>query len=156
MFQALGRLALGQAPLVPSIDPNHLHADGDVSEDGWTDETGGTTAIYQSIDEPDFDDADYVQSPPIDADDSATLTVRLLQGTTQIVAWSYADVPTTFTDAEHILTAPQAAAITDFTDLFVEFDDSKGSVYRFSLEDPPDDLNQPFRVRYRYCRMIST
>src|SRR4029077_2722115 len=40
-----------------------LRPDSDDSISDWTDQTGGTTTIYLSIDEDAADDADYIRSP---------------------------------------------------------------------------------------------
>lgn len=129
---------------------NYLHPDADSVDGGWTNEVGGTN-LFASIDESwPANDADYIQSvmnPSADlcrvrmSDPSAaltapvrvrtkyysrgagqgSLTVRLKQGATQIAAWTHSptDVPGVSVDE---LTAPQLAAISDPTDLFLEFD----------------------------------
>jgi hypothetical protein len=53
------------------------------------------------------------------------LHVRLLQGTTPIATWDHLDVGTSLVTAEQTLTAPQVAAITDFFNLFIEFNGDK-------------------------------
>ena len=55
---------------------------------------------------------------------SKSLAVTLKQGTTQIAQWSHAgDLTTSFQTITQTLTAPQVAAITDFDNLFIQFDD---------------------------------
>lgn len=49
------------------------------------------------------------------------LTVRLLQGTTQIVSRADNTLPGTFTDTSYTLSAGEADAITDYSDLRLEF-----------------------------------
>lgn len=49
------------------------------------------------------------------------LTVRLLQGTTQIVSRSDTNLPGTFTDTSYTLSAAEADAITNYADLRLEF-----------------------------------
>jgi hypothetical protein len=49
------------------------------------------------------------------------LRVRLLQGTTQIGSWSHNNIGAGFTTAAQTLTGPQADAITDYSDLRLEF-----------------------------------
>jgi hypothetical protein len=44
-----------------------LRPDGDVALDGWTDQTGGTSDIFATLDEAVVNDLDYVQSPPLGA-----------------------------------------------------------------------------------------
>jgi len=127
-----------------------LRPDGDSSIGGWTNEVGSTSNLFQSIDETSFNDADYIQSsvnPNVDivkislsnpaagatspikvryrykANVAAPidLTVRLLQGVTQIASWSHVGVSTTFTTAEQTLSAPEVASISNFSDLYLEF-----------------------------------
>ena len=53
-----------------------------------------------------------------------SLVVTLKQGTTQIAQWShFGDLTTSFQTIVQTLTAPQVAAITDFDNLFIQFDD---------------------------------
>ena len=82
------------------------------------------------------------------------LRVRLMQGATQIAEWTHAATDI-FTDAEQVLTAPQVAAITDFTNLSVELDNNGGNVYRFGLGDPPARLSSPVKVKYRYKKLAA-
>ena len=86
---------------------------------------------------------------------STSLTVRLFDGSTEIAEWTHNDIAETFTDAVQTLTTPQYGAITDFANLFVELDDDNGSVYRFSLGDPPGGVDQPINVRYRYKKLVA-
>ncbi len=48
------------------------------------------------------------------------LTVRLLQGITEIASWTYNDIPNGWVDGSEVLTAGQANAITDYTNLRIE------------------------------------
>jgi len=48
------------------------------------------------------------------------LTVRLLQGTTQVTSQSDTNIPTTFTDTSYTLSGAEADAITNYGDLRVE------------------------------------
>lgn len=50
-----------------------------------------------------------------------SLRVRLLQGATEIAAWTDSKVGEGLVAAEQTLTSPQFASISDFTDLFLEF-----------------------------------
>jgi len=52
---------------------------------------------------------------------SAVLTVYLMQGSTVIASWSHPSLPTSFTTYEQVLTDPQVATITDYTNLSVRF-----------------------------------
>lgn len=51
-----------------------------------------------------------------------TLVVRLMQSTTTIASWSHVNPPTGFTLAQQTLTSGQADAITDYTDLSLQFE----------------------------------
>ncbi len=50
------------------------------------------------------------------------LTVRLLQGSTVIASWTETDIGLSWVTRERTLTAPQFASITDFSDLYIEFE----------------------------------
>jgi len=51
------------------------------------------------------------------------LTVRLIQGASTVIAsWSHADVANGIVEANQTLTGPEVASITDYTDLFIEFE----------------------------------
>ena len=76
---------------------------------------------------PDYELGDEVEveyrigkHPPL-ATQSLDLTVRLLQGTTEIVSWSHIDVGGAPVSITRVLTEPQVAAIGDFSDLYLEF-----------------------------------
>ena len=135
-----------------SLDvPQEAVPDSDVVKGNWTDELGGTTNIYTSIDEATADDSDYVESgdsPSLDVlevglenptdpsnttgwfvhiryykDGGATidLRVRLLQGATEIASWTYSGISTTVTYKREELTTVQAGNITDKTNLRFEY-----------------------------------
>lgn len=120
----------------------------------WTDQAGGTTSIYTTIDETAASDADYIKTPappgtnefetllssvtdpvsstghimrwrrrkqPATGSAAINLTVRLLQGTTQIVTQADNTIPGTFTDASYTLSAAEADAITNYGDIRLEF-----------------------------------
>jgi hypothetical protein len=46
-----------------------------------------------------------------------TLKVRLMQGATEIASWTYTGISSTFFERQETLTAPQIAAITDWSEL---------------------------------------
>ena len=50
------------------------------------------------------------------------LTVRLMQGAVQIAAWVHASLPTTATIYQQALSAGECNAITDYADLFIQFE----------------------------------
>lgn len=127
-----------------------LRPDADSVDGGWTNESGGTT-LFSSIDETTANDTDYIQSATNPASDickislgdtavpliapvyvryrykkdnagqTMALTVRLLEGTTQIASWTHTNISTSFVTAEQTLTTGELAAITDFNNLFLEF-----------------------------------
>ena len=132
----------------------YLWPDGDVAADGWTDQTAGTVNIYQALDEVSASDADFVQSPQV-VGSTADLTVRLYQGAVLIAEWPHIGIADAYVDATQTLTAPQYAAITDFSNLFVEFDDGLGNVYRFGLSNPPSDVAQPVKIKYRFGKLAA-
>jgi len=128
----------------------HLIApDADISDGSWTTDTGGTT-LFAAIDESPANDSDYIKSSlsPIndtcevslsnpaggviapfkvryryykEVGESIDLVVNLVQGTTVIATWTHNDIGTSAITAEQILTAPEAAAITDVTQLRLRF-----------------------------------
>lgn len=127
----------------------YLRPDADLATGNWTNEIG-TTVLYSSIDDAIANDNDYIKSgdnptadvarirlanpgtapsSPVrvryrydkDGEGSVDLTVRLLQGVAVVAAWTHTDINPGFTTTTQTLTAPQVAAITDYTDLRVEF-----------------------------------
>jgi hypothetical protein len=131
----------------------------DTVRTAWTDQSGGTTGIFGTIDEASASDADYIKTPtppgsnefetlltavtdpvsstghimrwrrrkqPASGSDDVTLTVRLLEGTTQITSQSDATIPGSFTDTSYTLSAGEANAITDYSNLRLEFVASGG------------------------------
>ena len=153
-----------------------LRPDADTSISDWTNQAGGTTGIFGTIDEAISDDADYIQSPlppsgsvarfrlsdpslgngtiasPLvvsyrfkrDNTNDQLLTVSLKQGTTLIASWTHsgAGLTQTFQTVEQTLTAPQLASITDFTNLFIEFQASSADP-GFSLVNTAIDFISP-------------
>ena len=130
-----------------------LYPSADTSLGSWTDQSGGTTNIYTTIDEASVNDSDYVQSPilpntntykfKLDIGEDAgihtghvvyvrhkrslagtsTLAIRLLEGNTIIASWSKS-VTETWTTITETLTELQAAAITDYSNLYIELEAS--------------------------------
>jgi hypothetical protein len=135
--------------------------DADQLIGNFSDEGGGTTDIFQSIDELSPNDTDYIRSPAspvnevyvcrlsdvtdpvsssshvmrmrtatdLDAQEVLDFTQQLRQGYTNegsqgtlIVTQTRASVSSTsFTTSEYTLSAGEADAITDYTDLFFRF-----------------------------------
>lgn len=58
--------------------------------------------------------------------DRMDLVVRLMQGGTQIAAWTHTDVPAGFTTATQTLSGTEADSITDYTNLDLVFEATKG------------------------------
>ena len=123
--------------------------DADSAAGGWTTDSGGGTNLFASIDESTASDTDYIRSPTRSAV-AADLIVRLKQDSTTIATWTHNSIGTSYVDAVQTLTAPQLAAITNFANLFIEFDDNAGAVYRASLGNPSSALTTPVTVSYRY------
>lgn len=120
--------------------------DTDISIGNWVNELDGTTNLYASIDEVAYDDADYVTTPLSETASilevglsnvtdpgvhtdhvfsfrvggSGDLTVRLMQGATEIASWVYAVSVTE--NKQETLTELQAAAITDYSNLRLKFE----------------------------------
>src|SRR5215204_3122896 len=142
-----------------------LRPNADAVDGNWTNEAGSNANLFASLDETVASDTDYIQSPtnPLNevckialGDPSGTLaqpfvlryrynnlggaqlTVRLLQGTTEIAAWT--ETSAGWNTSERTLTSPQFAAITDFTDLYVELKANAGGV------DPTLVLDLDFTV----------
>lgn len=134
----------------------YLHPDADDTDGSWTNEVASAVNLFASIDESwPAVDTDYIQSvhdPNPDickirlsnpagglgdptrvrtkyysrGESPGTLTVRLKQGATEIASWAYGNIVGIPTASVETLTAPQLAAITDPTDLFLWFEASLG------------------------------
>lgn len=116
----------------------------DVSAGTWVSSDGG--ALYAAIDESTADDADYDYDPTLAGSEFAVglsaatdpgsnlshlvgyrikgagnMTVTLKQGTTTIAAWTHTPAPADFTTFQQELSAAQADAISDYTDLRLYF-----------------------------------
>lgn len=63
---------------------------------------------------------------PASGSNDVTITVRLLQNTTQITSQSDATIPGSFTDTSYTLSGAEADAISDYTNLRLEFVASGG------------------------------
>lgn len=126
-----------------------LSPDADIAADGWTSQSGGTSDIWQGLAA--VSDLDYVQSPAL-ADASTDLVVRLYEGTTLVQQWTHNDVGDAFADAVQ----PVTGSIGDFSNLFVEMDDTNGNVYRFSLGNPSSGSLSSPEIRYRYKKLAGT
>jgi hypothetical protein len=131
--------------------PVFMRPDADDSDGGWTDAADSTTDLFASIDESTPSDVDYIKSGPNPTADvcrvrlsdpgvavgeplvvryrywkegtgTIELKVRLMQGVVEIVEWIHSGVSTSHVTAEQTLSGPEFASITDFNDLFVEFE----------------------------------
>jgi hypothetical protein len=134
--------------------PQFARPSADTVRTGWTDQAGGTTDIYTTIDEAVADDNDYIKTAappgsnefetlltpvtdplsstghimrwrrrkqPASGSAQINLTVRLLEGATQIKSVSDVNIPGTFTDTSATLSTAEADAITDYSNLRLEF-----------------------------------
>jgi hypothetical protein len=126
-----------------------LLPDADVTDGGWLTDTGGNT-LFAAIDESVASDSEYIiSSSTLDPDtceialadpgatagtpfsvayryklvgtDAMTLRIQLMEGATSRASWDVAVSSTAYADGEQFLTAPEFAAITDFTDLRIRF-----------------------------------
>ena len=115
----------------------------DVAAGAWQASTG--VDLYAMIDEATPSAADYIYTnsastsevafgtipPPgvgshtvsyeIKGDGAATLSVSLKMGATVIATWSHSPAPASDTRYDQSLSAPEIAAITDYSDLRLEF-----------------------------------
>jgi hypothetical protein len=128
-----------------------IQPDADSSDGGWTNELGGTPIYTSIDEHLVPVDSDYIQSsndpasdvcrlslsnPPTgiisgpfqvsyryakSGTDVIDLVVTLKQGTTIIASWTHTAITTTPVTVTQTLTGPQLAAITDFNNLFLEF-----------------------------------
>ena len=148
-----GVLVAASAVLIGiDINTEYLYPDADAAIGGWTDQVGGTTNLYQAVDEATANDTDYVQSSfnptndiirfrmsdptagvgiPFDVSyrygisgvgPSCTITARLKQGNTVIKSWAHTDGALALKTVSQSLSAGELATITNFSDLFVEFE----------------------------------
>lgn len=128
-----------------------LRPDADQSDGSWLNEAASNTNLFASVDESSFSDTDYIQSSSVFGDKvrlglsnpgvtvSAPLTIRyrankagnassgvigrLFEGTTQRATWTQA-LDGTLTTYTYTLTSPEFSSITDFNNLFVEFENA--------------------------------
>lgn len=142
----------------PALSENieYLRPDADQSAGSWTTDLGGSSNLYQQIDEVVANDSDYIRSelgPSTSAyrgrlsdltesgDVTANnlvryryrkgdingqridLTVRLIEGASTVIAsWVHNDIAHTIVGAEQALSAPQKASISNYNNLFIEFE----------------------------------
>ena len=132
----------------PATQEWFLRPDADSIDGNWLNQSGSNVDLFASLDEITASDTDYIESPlapvaetcrlamsnppgvvsqPVIVSyrfnliNGVPLTVRLLQGTTTIASW----VETTgsgWTTSDRTLTGLEFAAISDFTNLFVELE----------------------------------
>jgi hypothetical protein len=135
-------------------DPDTLVPDSDNSIGSWTTQAGGTTNLYQTIDEATASDADYVRSttspstdtlkvglsnPTAGVDTSSpvkiaaryqksvesetvNLVIKLVEGTTTRVTRTQNGISATWTDFSYTLTSGEKSSITDWDNLFLQFE----------------------------------
>lgn len=136
-----------------------LRPNADDVDGNWLNESGSNTNLFASLDETVASDTDYIQSPATPVNEvcrialgdptgtpaepfvlryrfnnsgGATLQVRLMQGATPIASWN--ETGSGWTTSVRTLTSPQFAAITDFTNLFVELTAGGGSPLVLDLD----------------------
>ena len=129
-----------------------LRPDGDDTDGRWTNENNGLVLFssidevvaddsdhIRSGDTPAADICKISLSNPVEVDANGAhtiryryrkdavsnpldLTVRLVQGVTTIASWNHTNIGESVVEAEQTLTAGQRANITDYDDLFFEFE----------------------------------
>lgn len=129
----------------------YLSPDGDILLNTWVNQNG-VTVLYPSVDEAVASDADYIRSgdnpvndvcrlsisdPPLGGVDSplyvsyryrgqgpATLdvTVRLMEGTTEIASWLHPNIGSSFVTQEQLLTDTQVGLIVNPANLFIQIE----------------------------------
>lgn len=126
-----------------------MFPDSDISDGGWTTESGGTN-LSASIDEQILSDSDYIKSSPNPNNDVCeinlsnpnqapnqpfevfyryknsgearlSLVVSLVQGTDVIATWTHDDVGLDFVTASQVLSGLEFNSISDFNDLRIRF-----------------------------------
>jgi hypothetical protein len=122
-----------------------LRPDADVTDGAWVPSTGAD--LYATLDETSADDGDFILTASFstcevslqsgsDPSSSANhivryrakgngavdLIVKLIQNTTVIATWTESVAAASFTDYSHTLSAGEANAITDYTDLRLRFE----------------------------------
>jgi len=135
--------------LAVSVPVQILRSDSDITDGGWTTDTGGND-LFTAIDEVTPSDLDYIRSEENPANDVAEvgltnqaggivapykvryrymktpgvqidLVVDLVQGITVIATWTHTDISDSIVQVEQTLTAPEAANVTNVNDLRVRF-----------------------------------
>ena len=132
-----------QAPMPP--DPRYAYPIGDISDGAWMPSSG--TSLASMINEQTPDDETYISTssasicrmqlaPVVNPGTTSGqvmryragsstgngLYVRLMQGNKLIVQWTHAQLPAQQTTFAQALTAAQCTAITDYSNLFLEFE----------------------------------
>ena len=148
-FAPLGQTTLGEVPVFYRITPDADDTDGLWTNElsattlyTSIDETANADADYiQSASMPSSDLCKVALSDPTGtgtvtpaepmsvhyrfkksaSGGTFTLRVRLLEGTTPIATWTESSVSDSYTYVEHTLTAAEFASITDFTNLYLDF-----------------------------------
>lgn len=123
----------------------YLRPNADIATNGWV-----STPLYTEIDEASYSDGDSIQnnsisycevslssaSDPVSSsahyvryrigrsrtDRTLTLVVRLMEGSTQIAAWTHIDPAASFVGFTQTLTSGEADSITDYSNLRLRFD----------------------------------
>lgn len=160
-----------------------LAPDADVTDGGWTDQVGGSNLVAAideaTADDADYIKSPDISGGPAIAkislanpgylpdgllevsyrcgktgDDAAGLIVRLLQGSTTKATWTHDHLhafdPQTFT---RILTAAEFASITDFDDLYLEFESTVESGTYSSLTYRGSSVNNTNASSYTFSAL---
>lgn len=143
---SVGVRSVGLPPASVVVNVQLLSPTSDITAGGWTPSSG--TDLFAMLDEPVPVDSDYIVtitptyceiklSAPSGTPGTGShvlryrflagtgsIEVSLKQGTTIIATWGPHTLTASTQDFAQTLTAPQAAAITDYTDLRVGFTSS--------------------------------
>ncbi len=147
-----------------------IHPDADSLDGNWLNESGSNVNLFSSIDEGDFDDADYIHSGdnpsadvckirlgdfpgPVNQPFEITyrykrsssqllgLTVRLVEGTTVRATWVDSDIGEFFETITQTLTSGEFNSIVDFNNLFIEFQADPGTFSGLNINISPNQGN---------------
>lgn len=123
----------------------------DLTDGAWVNQVGSNVDLYNSIDELVPSDTDYIVSPAstdatcqiglsgitdpaistghrvsyrfrAEGEGDVTFTVRLMQGAVEVASWAHVNPGTSFVTVTQNLSGVQADAITDYSDLRLQFE----------------------------------
>lgn len=113
----------GAVDIYQSIDEDPFD-DADYVQSEWGPDQETYITKMERMSEPD-DDTNHIIEYRYGKENDLTrmdLVVRLKQGATVIAGWSHDDISTTIVAARQILSEGEALQITDYKDLYLEFE----------------------------------